>query len=47
MKKKIVCAVELSDKGKIKRMYSMKIDNYSSQELKIYLIYKFLQKLML
>ena len=33
-KKKIVCAVELSDKGKVKRMYSMKIDNYSSKELK-------------
>ena len=33
-KKKIVCAVELTDEGKVKRMYSMKIDNYSSKELK-------------
>lgn len=33
-KKKIVCAVELTDDGKVKRMYSMKIDNYSSSELK-------------
>lgn len=32
-KKKIVCAVELTDKGKVKRMYSMKIDNYSAKEL--------------
>lgn len=33
-KKKIVCAVELTDEGKVARMYSMKIDNYSSKELK-------------
>jgi transposase-like protein len=32
-KKKVVCAVELTDEGKVKRMYSMKIDNYSSKEL--------------
>jgi transposase-like protein len=33
-KKKAICAVELTDDGKVKRMYSMKIDNYSSKELK-------------
>jgi len=33
-KKKVICAVELTDIGKVKRMYSMKIDNYSSNELK-------------
>lgn len=33
-KKKIVCAVQLCDEGKVKRMYSMKIENYSSKELK-------------
>lgn len=33
-KKKIVCAVQLTDEGKVKRMYSMKIENYSSKELK-------------
>jgi len=33
-KKKIVCAVELTDDGKVKRMYAMGIDNYSSKELK-------------
>lgn len=33
-KKKVVCAVQLTDKGKVKRMYSMRIDNYSSKELK-------------
>ena len=32
-KKKVVCAVELTDEGKVKRMYSMKIDNYSAKEL--------------
>ncbi|ALO15921.1 Transposase [Salinivirga cyanobacteriivorans] len=32
-KKKVICAVELTDDGKVKRMYSMKIDNYSSKEL--------------
>lgn len=33
-KKKVVCAVELTDEGKVKRMYAMRIDNYSSKELK-------------
>ena len=33
-KKKIVCAVELTDNGKVKRMYSMKIKDYSASELK-------------
>ena len=32
-KKKMVCAVELTDDGKVKRMYSMNIDNYSAKEL--------------
>ncbi|NQU32871.1 MAG: IS1595 family transposase, partial [Bacteroidetes bacterium] len=32
-KKKVVCAVELTDEGKVKRMYSMNIDNYSAKEL--------------
>lgn len=32
-KKKIVCAVELTDKGKVKRMYALKIDNFSAKEL--------------
>jgi transposase-like protein len=32
-KKKIVCSIELTDKGKVKRMYALKIDNYSSKEL--------------
>jgi len=32
-KKKIVTAVELTNKGKIKRMYALKIDNYSAKEL--------------
>ncbi len=32
-KKKVVTAVELTDKGKIKRMYAVKIDNFSSKEL--------------
>jgi transposase-like protein len=32
-KKKIVCSVELTDSGKVKRMYALKIDNYSSKEL--------------
>ena len=30
-KKKIVTAVELTDKGKVKRMYALKIDNYSAK----------------
>jgi len=33
-KKKIVCAVELTDDGKVKRMYALKIDSFSSKELK-------------
>ena len=33
-KKKVVCAVQLTDDGKVKRMYSMKIENYSSKQLK-------------
>lgn len=33
-KKKLVCAVELTVEGKVKRMYAMKIDNYSSKELR-------------
>lgn len=32
-KKKVVTAIELTDKGKIKRMYALKIDNFSSKEL--------------
>ena len=32
-KKKMVCAVELTDEGKVKRMYSMRIKNYSAKEL--------------
>lgn len=32
-KKKAVCAVELTDKGKVKRMYALKIDNFSAKEL--------------
>jgi len=33
-KKKVACAVELTDDGKVKRMYAMGIDNYSAKELK-------------
>lgn len=33
-KKKVVCAVELSKDQSVKRMYALKIDNYSSKELK-------------
>lgn len=33
-KKKIVCAVELTEDRKVKRMYSMRIENYSAKELK-------------
>jgi len=32
-KKKAVCAVQLTHEGKVRRMYSMKIDNYSAKEL--------------
>jgi len=32
-KKKAVCAVELTDKGKIKRMYAIRINDFSSKEL--------------
>jgi transposase-like protein len=33
-KKKVVCSLELTQDGKVKRMYAMKIENYSSTELK-------------
>jgi len=33
-KKKAVCAVEYTESGKVKRMYSIKINNYSANELK-------------
>jgi transposase-like protein len=33
-KKKTVCAVELTEEGKVKRMYAMKVDNYSAKELR-------------
>ncbi|MCT4616217.1 MAG: IS1595 family transposase, partial [Marinifilaceae bacterium] len=33
-KKKIVCAVELTDEGKVRRMYAMRIENYSHKQLK-------------
>ena len=32
-KKKTVCAVQLTDLGKVKRMYAMRIDNFSAQSL--------------
>jgi len=32
-KKKVVCAVELTDKGKVKRFYALKIDNFSAKSL--------------
>lgn len=32
-KKKAVCAVELTDEGKVKRMYALKIDDFSAKEL--------------
>lgn len=32
-KKKVVCAIQYTDEGKIKRMYALKIDNYSANEL--------------
>lgn len=32
-KKKAICAVELTDRGKIKRMYALGIDNFSAKEL--------------
>lgn len=32
-KKKTVCAVQLTEEGKVKRMYAMKIDDFSSQSL--------------
>jgi len=44
-KKKVVCAVQFTDKGKVKRMYSMRIDNYSSKELKKLLLHISLLKL--
>ncbi len=33
-KKKVICAVELTDDGKIKRMYALKIDNFSSSKFR-------------
>ena len=33
-KKKAICAVELTEGGKVRRMYSQKIDNFSAKELK-------------
>jgi transposase-like protein len=33
-KKKVVCSVQLTAEGKVKRMYAMKIDNFSAKELK-------------
>lgn len=33
-KKKVVCAVELTGDGKVKRMYANRIDDYSAKELK-------------
>jgi len=32
-KKKVVTALELTNKGETKRMYALKIDNFSSKEL--------------
>lgn len=34
-KKKAVCAVEYTENGKVKRMYALKIDNYSAKELEV------------
>jgi len=33
-KKKVVCAVELTDEGKVKRMYAQRIDDFSARSLK-------------
>lgn len=33
-KKKVACAIELTDQGKVKRMYASKIENYSAKELR-------------
>lgn len=33
-KKKSVCALSLTEEGKVRRMYAMKIEDYSSQELR-------------
>ena len=32
-KKKVITAVKFTDKGKVKRMYALKIDNYSAKKL--------------
>lgn len=37
-KKKTVCVVQLTKPGKAKRMYAMKINDFSSQSLQKYLI---------
>lgn len=34
-KKKVVCAVELTDDGKVKRFYALKIEDFSSKSLRI------------
>ncbi len=34
-KKKVVCAVELTDQGKVKRFYALKIKDFSSKSLRI------------
>lgn len=34
-KKKVVCAIELSEKGGLKRIYSLKIQDYSSKSLRV------------
>ena len=33
-KKKIVCALQMTDTGNVKRMYALKIENFSAKELK-------------
>jgi hypothetical protein len=33
-KKKAVCAIEYTEEGKVKRMYSLKIDDFSAKELR-------------
>ena len=34
-KKKVVCAIEMSEQSKIKRFYATPIENYSSDELSV------------
>ena len=33
-KKKVLCAMELTDRGKVKRFYALKIPDYSSKSLR-------------